>query len=324
MSTKLRSLLALLLALGMLIPLAACSSGDSGASGDTSDNGESAESADTTVGETEPVRLYPDLPDTDWEGAEFHVMGRTNETRWQFVSFEIWVESENGETVNDAVYQRNRAIEEKYNAKVTQNLVDNPQTELTKVVTAGDDVYDATLLVQTTVTTAAQNGEVLDLYELEYIDFDKPWWSQEVNNRVSIHNKLYFTTSDFKLMDKQRTSILFFNRDMAVDFDLGNPFDYVRDGSWTIDMMTEHAKKVSADLDGDGDIDQHDRHGSACIQQLSLLRLWLLLHQHDDQGHRKVCDAGSAEADRLPADERCGQAGILQQREADLDGGSGR
>nr|MBQ4320582.1 hypothetical protein [Clostridia bacterium] len=167
----------------------------------------------------------------------------------------------NGETVNDAVYQRNRAIEEKYNAKVTQNLVDNPQTELTKVVTAGDDVYDATLLVQTTVTTAAQNGEVLDLYELEYIDFDKPWWSQEVNNRVSIHNKLYFTTSDFMLMDKQRTSILFFNRDMAVDFDLGNPFDYVRDGSWTIDMMTEHAKKVSADLDGDGDIDQHDRHG---------------------------------------------------------------
>jgi len=123
-------------------------------------------------------------------------------------------------------------------------------------------VYDAALLIQLDVTKSAQNGELVDLYSLDHIDFNQPWWNQSLNDRISVHNRLYFTTSDFMLMDKQRTSILFFNRDMAEDFELGNLFDLARDGSWTIDKMEEMSQTVSRDLDGDGDMDQHDQFGT--------------------------------------------------------------
>jgi len=120
-------MLCALLLCGTALPLIACASDGSNSSDITTADVESAET--TEAAETAEERLYPDLPETDWNGEEFHVLGRTSD-RWQFVSFEIFSEGENGETVNDAVFRRNRDIEEKYNAVVTQDLKTSPQTEL--------------------------------------------------------------------------------------------------------------------------------------------------------------------------------------------------
>jgi hypothetical protein len=209
--------------------------------------------------DTESKRIWPNIPDEDWEGRNFHVLGRTSD-RPQFVSFEIYSDGETGEVVNDAVYSRNRSIEEKYSVEITQNLVTDPAGELNKTISAGDDVYDLALLVQNTITPIAQTGGLYDLYSLPYIDFDKPWWNAELNSRISIGGKLFFTTSDFMLVDKQRTFILFMNRDMIRNYSLDNVYDLTREGLWTIDKMHTMCKTVSSDLDGDGvytDLDQY-------------------------------------------------------------------
>ncbi len=219
-----------------------------------------AEAATETTGETEPEILKPDLPNTDWGGEELYVLGRTSD-RWQFVSFEIYAESETGEVVNDAVYRRNRTIEEKYNVTIAQDQQTDPAGTLSKTISAGDDVYDVALLVQNTITSLAQSNRLMDLNALKYIDFEKPWWNEALNERVSINHKLFFTTSDFMLMDKQRTSVIFFNRTMAENFNLGNLCDYVREGKWTVDQMASMSKVVARDVDGNGQRDQHDQYG---------------------------------------------------------------
>jgi len=264
MSNKLKRTLAALMLACTVISAAACSSGGTDTSDTTAaDTAANAVDADTTAGETEPERLYPDVPDTNWDGRTFNVLGRTHDdpTRWFFVNFEIFAEAENGEVVNDAVYRRNRDIEEKYNAVIKQDLFVNPETDLVKLVQAGESSHDAAFQNQLRVTTSAQSGALMDMYSLDYLDFSKPWWNSELNDRLSICNKLYFTTGDFALVDKQRTSILFFNRDMADEYSLGNKFDAVREGKWTLDMLIEDSVKVSRDLNGDGIRNQHDQFG---------------------------------------------------------------
>lgn len=251
-----RKLTALLLLLAVMLPLSACGGGAETPAVTAAGNA----GADVTVTEEETTaQPTANLPDTDWEGRDFYVLGRTS-NREQFISFEIDAEAENGSPVNDAVYRRNRELEDRYNVTISQFLAENPTTDITKLVSAGDDVYDAALLVQNAVTTPAQSGILLDLYSLPYIDFSQPWWNQTLNDRISINGKLYFTTSDFMLMDKQRTSIFFFNRTMTEDYDLGDLFELARSGGWTVDQMVSRAKVVSKDVDGDGvftDLDQY-------------------------------------------------------------------
>ncbi len=225
------------------------------------DAGTSAGEAVGTTAVTEPEVLKPDLPDTDWGGEKLLVLGRINETYEQFTSYEIYAEAENGEVVNDAVYRRNRTLEDKYNVTIAQDLQTDPAGTLNKTISAGDDVYDVALLVQNTITSLAQSNRLIDLNSLKYVDFDKPWWNKALNDRVSINHKIFFTTSDFMLVDKKRTSVLFFSRAMTEDFGLGNLYDVVRDGKWTVDRMESMCKTVTRDVDGNGTYDQFDQYG---------------------------------------------------------------
>ena len=267
MKMSLKRILAALLLGCTLIPLAACSSGDTGTADTTAaDTAVNDAAEDTTTAETEPERLYPEVPDKDWEGRTFNVLGRRHDdpTRWYFVNAEIFSEGENGETVNDAVFRRNSDIEEKYNVKITQDLQLSPQDYIKTTVAAGDQIHDMSFQNQLHVAKVAEGGYLVDMYSLDHVDYDKPWWNQELNDRLSVGGKLYFTTSDFAIMDKYRTSIIFFNRDMAEEYSLGNKFDAVREGKWTLDMMLEDSLKVSRDVDGDGDRDQFDQFGYGC------------------------------------------------------------
>lgn len=214
-----------------------------------------------TTAETAPQRQSPDLPDKDWEGREFIVLGRTHNTYSQFVNFEIAAEEMNGEIVNDAVYTRNSRISEKYNVIVKQILVEYPETELPKYVNAGDDVINASFHSIQTIGPLAAAGYFMDFYTLPHIDFTKPWWYPEVNGALSVGGKLYMTTSQLNMMDKNRTYSMCFNKDMAGEFGLGNLYDIVRSGEWTVEKMTAMCKTVTADIDGDGKMTDLDRWG---------------------------------------------------------------
>ena len=245
----------------------------SGACGKTPDVTESVTETIGTETETEPLdpaRVLA-LPDKDWGGRTFRVLGYECGYT-QFRTFEISAEGENGEVVNDAIFRRNTAIEDKYNVTISECRDDSTSGDwyvatyphFQSVMLAGEDLYDLAFLTVAKVGTAARNHMLYDLNTVDHIDFTKAWWNKNVNDTFTILDKLYFTSSDFSLRDKNRTYILVFNKDMAKDLSLGDPFSIVRDGAWTLDLMTNWSVQAARDLDGNGKIDYLDAFGLAC------------------------------------------------------------
>ncbi|MBQ8576889.1 MAG: hypothetical protein IJ449_02825 [Clostridia bacterium] len=231
--------------------LAACA--DSGDGTGTVDSTKTEETSAVSVSAETEV-LTPDLPEKDWEGKTFMVLGRDNDSYDQFDNFEIFSEGETGETVNDAVFRRNTAIEEKYNVVIEQTLKDFPHEELAKSINAGDHMYDLAFTELYYIGSCIQNGFFYNLNDVEYIDFSKPWWNADVNAEISFGGKLYATTSDFSLRDKNRAYILVYNMDLADSYDISDPVQTVRDGKWTVELTTQYAKLFAQDLDGDGQL----------------------------------------------------------------------
>ena len=212
------------------------------------------------------VALLPDLPEYDWERATLRVLtenagsagsidGVAVKSDEAWIPRDIAAEEETGDPINDAVYRRNRALEEKYNFTVEQvfSTSDNIVTSVKRAVAAGDDYFD---IVSVAIGSAgyllAPAGCFVDLFNVNYLDFEKPWWDKNAIADISIGKKLFFASGDFTLVTKDATSAMLFNKKLLEDFGLESPYELVRNNQWTIGKLTEMARNATGDLDGDG------------------------------------------------------------------------
>lgn len=226
--------------------------------------------AETTVAaETGEVELKPDLPEIKFEGEDFVTIVRgPNFNEWQ--SQDIFVEVQNGEPVNDAVYIRNVYLEETYNIKIKEFQATDPGGQAKKSISAGSNDYQVVNADTGASATLASQNLLYNLHEIPNMDLTKPWWDQRSVTQLSIGGKLYFCTGDLSIMANDATWIQMFNKKMIDDFSLESPYDLVNNGKWTIDKMVEMGRAVSSDIDGDGnmkwDIDQYGfvTHASSC------------------------------------------------------------
>ena len=159
---KLTKLAALLLALLML---AGCFT----ACGETTD-GSDTQGA-TGVGETEPeTELTDNLPDNlNYNGTEITIISRYREG---WTSGEIAVKELTSEPVNDAVFERNKAVEERLGVSIISIEENNndPSDVVNKVATAvkaGTDEYDIMAAACYTAVNESLNGTFADLRKTE-------------------------------------------------------------------------------------------------------------------------------------------------------------
>ena len=207
------------------------------------------------------------LTDTDWGGRNYRVLGYRCDEYPQFSTFEVVSEGETGEVVNDAIYRRNTSVEDKYNVHITEytdyaaDFWVSGKTEMYNAIMAGEDLYDLAFMVLGQVGDCSRQQLMHDLNTIENIDFSKAWWNQEVNNTMTLMNKLFFTSSDFSLRDKNRIYFICYNKDMVTDLGVTNPTEATKNGIWTLDLMTEEAVAASQDLNGNGEVDLSDSFG---------------------------------------------------------------
>lgn len=262
---KLSSTVSFLLALLLSANIVSCGTGTQHGA-NTSGSDDVTTEPESTTEPVDPASVL-ELPDSDFKGREFRVLG--NEGSYpQWNNFEIYAESENGDVVNDAVFRRNRAVEDRYNVKVTQIIQNSGGDQdaclvphIRQTVMAGDDLYDLAFTTISGIGTLAREGLVYDLNGVRNIDFSKNWWNQDVNETLSIGGRLYFTSSDFSLRDKSRAYILAFNKEMINQNNLDDPVSLVRENKWTIDKFSEMVTQVAVDLNGDGKVDDKDQFG---------------------------------------------------------------
>ncbi len=255
---SLKRIIALLLCLLLLTAeLAACSKEE-----EPKDGPETKETAETDGGEDESgertVRDLSDVPqELRYDGTTFTFIDRGT-------AGSIYAEEIKGEKVNDAVYQRNALTEERFGIKIAeQKSEDGKLGELVQSINAGEQRYNVGMTHITKMCDLMRDGYFLNTDDIPYLDFSKPYWSGTVVNSLSISDRHYLFSGDLSITDDAYLWCIYFNKDMAKNYDLPNFYDAVENGTWTIDLYETSGKKVAQDLNNDNKWDfQTDRFAS--------------------------------------------------------------
>ncbi len=268
----------LLLAAMLLSAMASCGSDKPVETepGTTGNNTETA--AGSTETETaEETELRPDIPALDFGGVTFTFLtsGDKDENGSDWATYDVWVESTNGEPINDAVYNRNAYIADTYNCKIAeQKSTGLTQDEEQLAVTAGSEDFDAVFTNISANVQLAQEGLLLDFISVPYIDLTKPWWDQRAVEDLSIGKAMYFGTGDITVIDNDATWVLMFNKAMRENLSLDNIYDLVREGKWTNDVMLKMCEAASTDVNGDGTMAWQDDSFGLATTGMTILGLF--------------------------------------------------
>ncbi len=239
--------IALVLLSAMLAGMTAC-----GSDAPVTDQTTASDQQTTPEESTAPGYDYPDV---DYGGYEFRIL---NVDSFYNCLVKTDVEEQTGELVDDAIYKRNRGIEEKLGIVISEqaesfvswNDRDKPAKILQQDVTAGDENFDCAYVSMSGAPGIVTGGYVLDLNKVKSLNLDKEWWDTDLNSALEIDGKLFCATSPLQLTSLDLSWVLFFNKKIFEQNKLDTPYDLVRDGKWTMDKMYEYVS-ACANLNGD-------------------------------------------------------------------------
>lgn len=216
--------------------------------------------------ETEEM-IRPAVTEADMGGRTFTIYSEGWSDYDPLAVDDIFVEEENGEPLNDAVYARNLAVDSNLNCKVVHaSFPDRSDANKTLIrsVMADDKSYDICLFRAENILSLITGGCLNDL-SLFPIDFSQPWWSDSSRSELSVGGISYAITSDMTMNDEKAIFCTYYNKGMIETFDLEDPNTLVKDGKWIYDTMFDMAKTAAADLNGNGKADVEDRYGISHI-----------------------------------------------------------
>ena len=216
----------------------------------------SENSSDISV-TTEPTIIYP-----DYGGDEFNILMRTD---WEY---EFNVNQENGDLVNDAVYKRNRIVEDNYNIVLNSIAIAGGWDDRTQFINtinasilADEDAYDVVAGYQAYMITPAMEGMFMNVHDIAELQLSEPWWSKLAVDALTQNGKCFMITGDIALSQWSGLYCMYFNKGMAENYKINNLYEIVKDGKWTMDKLTELSALVSSDLNGDSNMDENDLYG---------------------------------------------------------------
>ena len=267
-----KQLFALLLALLMTAP-AFLSCSESGANEETAaETDAAAPSADEEIAAEETVDdsidengyLKDDLPDElDFAGQEIKLLYWSDVENQEFTAEEF-----TGEIVNDAIYQRNLNVEDDLNVKYTWigtpgngGNIDAYVAKVRESHTAGDNAYDIYASYSRTIMASVINGFTTNLEDAPYLDFDKPWWPDNLLKESTINNHLYLVSGDISTNVLHMMYCVYYNRQLLEDYQLENPTDLVFENRWTLDALVSMSTGAYLDLNGNTKKDIDDQFG---------------------------------------------------------------
>ena len=267
-----KRLFALLLALLMTAP-AFLSCSESGANEETAaETDAAAPSADEEIAAEETVDdsidengyLKDDLPDElDFAGQEIKLLYWSDVENQEFTAEEF-----TGEIVNDAIYQRNLNVEDDLNVKYTWigtpgngGNIDAYVAKVRESHTAGDNAYDIYASYSRTIMASVINGFTTNLEDAPYLDFDKPWWPDNLLKESTINNHLYLVSGDISTNVLHMMYCVYYNRQLLEDYQLENPTDLVFENRWTLDALVSMSTGAYLDLNGNTKKDIDDQLG---------------------------------------------------------------
>lgn len=194
----------------------------------------------------------------NFEGEEFVMLVQTMHL------YDAWVAEMTGDIVEDAIYERNADVMERFNVKISEAVnaeYGTCTTYLKNSVNSGDDVYDLILGHAVQSGADALNGWFLNWYDVNYMNFEQQWYPQLAVKELTIDNKMFLGVSDLAMSATENTYCMFYDKVQAESYNMGSIYDMVNSGKWTVGQLITLTKDIYVDLDGNAAADENDFYG---------------------------------------------------------------
>ena len=266
MKSNLMRALLLLLALILCLGTVACATPNDDEPGENPD--EDVQGDDTTDGEEEEEpRVLPDVP-SDMIDFELNVLHYTvdgsheNWVPWDEICPQEGIDSHIGDLIADDIFDRAAWIEENYGVTLTCTYLghDKLPTTVSSLIGSGSDEYHLVDDFGYAAQKLFGKNYFLNLAEVDYIDFEKPWWVDSSIEELSLGDYVEFAASDMLILDKGATTMIFYNIPMATDLGITGIYDDVRDNEWTLETLAEYAELALQET-GNDVLDENDIYG---------------------------------------------------------------
>lgn len=246
-----KKLLCAILTLSMSLSLFACK-GD----GDTVNRDETVTDTDTSKQEDD---IYADLPAGNYGDEEFIFANEVLSSAWAILMLDC---EDASEVLDNAVYKRNRLVEDKLGIKIEVKEYDNSSRlsrAIVQNVMSGDDPYDVYDVCADSAGPLVLEDYFVDVDTLG-LNMDKPWWNKTVMDSLTFNDTCYSIAGDLSIMLWEASYGLMYNKDMAEKLGLPDQYQLVRDGKFTIDSVYEAMAAAYKD-NGNGEVDPEDTYG---------------------------------------------------------------
>ena len=124
---------------------------------------------------------------------------------------EIVVDDLNGDACNDAVYNRNVLLEDRFQIKIECETDSDPQSYVNTLVTAGSNDFQLVGFYNYLAATPISAGSLLNWRDVPNVDLTQPWHNQLANDNCTIYGKLFAICSDLAITSMTYTYAYFFN-----------------------------------------------------------------------------------------------------------------
>ena len=237
--------------------LAAAACGSEG----TPEKTTSADNVTTTEKEEEKY-----LDGLNFDGRKITIFATDYENTKAFEN--MYVEESDGDVVNDAIFDKNNYVSELLNVELEfiehdfeYPTRDGMYNAIRTSVMSDSSPYDITLTPTYFTSTLVAEGLLADLNALPHVDFSREWWSHGFIETATIAGKTYMAGGDGLLPFITGMFCMSFNKTLADEYSIGNIYDIVNIGEWTVDKLHELTTGVYHDINGDGTADKGDQYG---------------------------------------------------------------
>ncbi len=202
-----------------------------------------------------PGTQPPDDPEENWDsylpegtyGWEDVNIVILRSREWQyFVDDEV----EEMTSIENAVFKRNKAVEERYEVNLNYEVKEQDIAALATICTNSGS-YDYDIFSPDYWYGLETQNAFIDLNQCSQLHLSNPYWVAGWNNNATVNGKILSAVGYFSLDPIAQEQVLFFNGALAQAYGYTDLYQKVYDKEWTLDAMLGMMKEATQDKDGD-------------------------------------------------------------------------
>lgn len=260
-SNKITALLLSALMLSSSVSLFSCASNNENKEEEKAASPDTGTIEEAAAEETEAEYEHDKVPEIDFGGCELRMAGQANHPN---NNMDMWVAELTGDVVLDSIYNRKIYVEDRLNIRMAEPFMGTfgeCSDVVLKSVKSGTDEFDIVVNQLAQSSSDVLTRSFLNLNDIEYIDFERSWYPNEIVESASLNGKLLLIMSDMCLTYVGCTQSIAFDADDVKNYGIENLYDVVREGRWTWDKLYSLASDVYLDKNGNGIHDEDDYYG---------------------------------------------------------------